>query len=40
MEQFKSDSETDTALTATMYDGNSEPKAYAQAIRKHELQNW
>jgi hypothetical protein len=30
---LQGDPDSDTALTATMYDGNPEPKTYAQALK-------
>jgi hypothetical protein len=37
---LQGDSDTDTALIATMYDGNPEPKTYHQALASHDFQNW
>jgi hypothetical protein len=40
MDQLQGDSDSDTALIATMYDGNPEPKTYAQAIKSPDFQDW
>jgi hypothetical protein len=37
---LQGDSGSDTALIATMYDGNPDPKTYAQALRSYDFQNW
>jgi hypothetical protein len=37
---LQSDSDIETTLIATMYDGNPEPKTYAQAIKSNYFQNW
>jgi hypothetical protein len=37
---LQADSDSDTALIATMYDGKHDPKTYAKALRSHEFKNW
>jgi hypothetical protein len=37
---LQGDSDSDTALIVTMYNGNPEPKTYAQAISCSDFQNW
>jgi hypothetical protein len=37
---LQEDSDSDTALIATMYDGNPEPKTYAQALKCSDFQSW
>jgi hypothetical protein len=36
---LQSKSDSDTALIATMYDDNPEPKTYVQALKSHNFQN-
>jgi hypothetical protein len=37
---IQGDSDSDTALIATMYDGIPEPKTYSQVLKCSDIQNW
>jgi hypothetical protein len=37
---LQGESNLDTALIATMYDGNPEPKTYAQVLKCGDFQSW